>query len=228
MKKDKRIDYNGNSRCFGMGDTPQMDANDTYEFVGKVADEMEYIGLVWDLGIFLNKLVTDQKPDPLVDSLNKIHATLSGIKDDILASWVTDREENIAFILAHSSTALQTADAFVKSGASPSDPVWAPRLALTLRDSSLAVQTFTADIERGFWRRPESIKAISWSGDPTSFFRGWMPHISARAERDSFGNVWDYRWALPVALSTILVRIICTSSSWREDRICKIGNQYFQ
>jgi hypothetical protein len=205
---DKKTDYNGNGRYIVMGDTPQMDADDTYEFVGKIADEVEYLGLVWDLAKYLNNLVTDKKPDPLMASLNRIHVTLGGIKDDILASWVAAREENIAFILAHSSAALLTVNAFVKSGATRSSPEWAPRLALALRDSSVAVQTFTADIERGFWRRPESIKAISWSGDPTSFFQGWMPHISARAERDSFGNVWDYRWALPVALSTILVRII--------------------
>ncbi|MDF0679879.1 MAG: hypothetical protein P0116_02820, partial [Candidatus Nitrosocosmicus sp.] len=96
---DKRIAYNGNSRYIVMGDTPQMDAKDTSEFFRKVADEMEYLGLVLELSIFLNKLITDEEPDPIMTSLKMIHTTLSGIKDDILASWVRAREENIAFIL---------------------------------------------------------------------------------------------------------------------------------
>ena len=73
----------------------------------------------------------------------------------------------------------------------------AAELALALRDSFIAVQTFTADLEGGFWLRPNSIKAISVVGDPTSFTAGWMTWIPDRAEQFSFNRVWDYRWALP-------------------------------
>lgn len=178
------------------------------KFMGEVADTVGFVGIFFDIVALLLKWFEEEGPDPLWVSLNKIHAKLSEIDDNVLATWVTEREENIAFLLSHSTAALQTAHAFVKSGAARSDPEWAPKLALALRDSFVAVTTFTASLEGGFWLRPNSIKAISTVGDPTNFGSGWMTWIPDRAEQLSFNRVWDYRWALPAALYAITARII--------------------
>jgi hypothetical protein len=85
--------------------------------IGEFADAMGLVGSFFELAILMNKLVTDeQQSDPLMSSLNRIHARLSEINDNVLASWATTREQNIAFILAHSFSALDTVNKFVKSG----------------------------------------------------------------------------------------------------------------
>lgn len=195
------------------------------EFAGEVADSIAIFGTIWmiveEFGKWANKELQDvpEAPNPIMVSLNKIHATLSAIDDNILASWVTEREENIAFILAHSTAALLSANAFMQSGAERSDPEWAPKLALALRDSFVAVQTFTGGLESGFWLRPDSVKAISLVGDPTNFHTGWFDHIPDRAERLSFNRVWDYRWALPVALYTITTRIVVLRAAGEKNEV---------
>jgi hypothetical protein len=139
------------------------------KFMGEVANTVGFVGIFFDVIALLLKWFEEEGPDPLWVSLNKIHAKLNEIDDNVLATWVTEREENIAFLLSHSAAALQTANAFVKSGATRSDPEWSPKLALALRDSFVAVTTFTTSLEGGFWLRPNSIKAISTVGDPANF-----------------------------------------------------------
>jgi len=184
------------------------------EYVGEIADSIAVIGAAWEILVGLTKWLNEEingplpTRNPLMELLNAIHAKLNEIEDFALAAWVTEREENIAFLLAHSTAALMTASTFLQSGASRSDPEWAPKLALALRDSFVAVQTFTGGLDSGFWLRPDSVKAISLEGDPTDNLRGWMPYIPDRAERHSFNRVWDYRWGLPVALYTIAARIV--------------------
>jgi hypothetical protein len=158
----------------------------------------------------LNDWITGKPgaPDPMMDALNKLHARLNEINDLALAIWVTEREDNLAFLLAHTNSALQTASTFLKSGKPRTDPEWAPKLAIADRDSLVAVQTFTNNLEGGFWLRPDSIKAISWHGDPTNYHSGWMPHMPDRAEKFPFNRVWDPRWALPVVVYTISMRMI--------------------
>ena len=146
-------------------------------------------------------------PDPVMESLKAVHEKLNKIYDFNLAAWVTSREENLAFLMAHSATSIQTANAFIQSKASRTDPVWAAKIAIAERDSLLAVNTFS-DVERGYWLRPDSLAAISWAGDPTSAYTGWMHHIPDRAEVNQFKQVWDYRWAQPAFLYTILARLI--------------------
>lgn len=158
----------------------------------------------------LNEMVMGPggKPDPIMESLNRVHQMLSQIQDFSLAAWVTSREDNLAFLIAHSSAALHTANEFVQSNGSRTDPVWAAKIALAERDSLLAVQTFTGNMERGYWLRPYSIPAISWAGNPTSYYDGWMPHMPDRAEVNSYNQVWDYRWALPVLVYAIVARLL--------------------
>jgi hypothetical protein len=168
-------------------------------YVGKPAAEIMSI---------LNEWISGDKPDPLMESLNRIHQTLSQIHDFNLAAWVTSREDNLAFLIAHSSAALHTANAFLQSNGSHTDPVWAAKIALAERDSLLAVQTFTGNMERGYWLRPYSIAAISGAGNPTSYYDGWMPHMPDRAEVNLYNQVWDYRWALPVLVYSIVARLL--------------------
>ena len=157
----------------------------------------------------LNHWVTGahDAPDPIMESLRLVHEKLSQIQDFNLGAWLSSRQENLAFLLAHSSTAIQTANAFLQSGASRSDPVWAAKIAIAERDSLLAVNTFS-DTQGGYWLRPQSVAAISWAGDPTGLYRGWMPHMPDRAEVNHFQQVWDYRWAQPALLYTIVARLI--------------------
>jgi hypothetical protein len=197
------------------------------EYVGEIADSLAVVGAAWDivvgLATWLNEEINGPLPtrNPLMELLNAIHAKLNQIEDFALAAWVTEREENIAFLLAHSTAALLTASTFLQSGASRSDPEWAPKLALALRDSFVAVQTFTGGFESGFWLRPDSVKAISLEGDPTQFLTGWMPHMLDRAERHSFNRVWDYRWGLPVALYTITARIVILRTAGEKNEVIR-------
>ena len=95
----------------------------------------------------------------------------------------------------------------MQSSASRNDPVWAAKIAIAERDSLLAVNTFS-DLQHGYWLRPESLAAISWAGNPTDYYRGWMPHIPDRAEVGQFKQVWDYRWAQPALVYTIVARLV--------------------
>jgi hypothetical protein len=173
---------------------------------------VDFISLGFDFLDFVKKLndwVTgaDDPVDPVMENLRRIHETLSQIQDFSLGAWFSAREDNLAFLLAHSSTAIQTANAFLQSNASRTDPVWAAKIAIADRDSLIAVNTFS-DIEHGYWLRPQSIKAISQSGNPADYYHGWMPHIPDRAEVSQFQQVWDYRWAQPALTYTILARLI--------------------
>lgn len=189
-------------------------------------DIFEWFTLGIDLFEFaekLNRWITGARdaPDPILKSLRHLHQTLSQIQDFNLGAWSSSREENLAFLLAHSSTALHTANEFLQSEASRSDPVWAAKIAIAERDSLLAVHTFAGDMERGYWLRPESLAAISWAGNAADAFRGWMPHITDRAEVNFLKQVWDYRWALPVLVYTIVVRLVVLkafSTGWRAEK----------
>ena len=180
-----------------------------HEVVGLGVDFMGLFELYMNGVKDLNDWITGKAPapDPIIDALNKLHSKLNEINDTVLSTWVTQREDNLAFLLAHSSAALQTVLAFKQSGSPHSDPQWAPKLAIADRDSLLAVQTFTNDWMGGFWLRPDSLKAMSWAGDPMSWTSGWMPHMPDRAEKLSFNRVWDPRWALPAAAYAIATRV---------------------
>ena len=182
-----------------------IDLGDILNFAGLIGlfgDSLEYAKQ-------LNDWITgaEEAPDPVMEALDRLHQDLSRIQEFNLAAWVTARGDNMAFLQAHSSSALQTANAFLQSKASRTDPVWAAKIAIADRDSLLAVDTFAGNIEQGFWLRPYSIAAISWAGDPTDYYHGWMPHIPDRAEVNHFQQVWDYRWALPVLCYAVVVRI---------------------
>lgn len=164
-------------------------------------EAMEFVSI-------LNAMTVPGKPDPIMESLNRVHETLKQIQDFNLAAWVTSREDNLAFLIAHSSAALHTASTFVQNNGSRTDPVWAAKIAIAERDSLLAVLTFTRNMEGGYWLRPYSVPAISWAGNPTDYWYGWMPHMPDRAEVNSYSQVWDYRWALPVLVYAIVARLL--------------------
>ena len=180
-----------------------------HEVIGLANDLVGIYGLFIDGVKELNDWIT-KKPnasDPILDTLNKINKILNQIDDLTLASWVTEREENLSFLMAHATTALQNANRFLQSGDPKTDPEWTATLALADNTSSLAINTFLGDFEGGFWIRPNSVKALSEIVDPTSV-EGWMSYMPDRAESHSFGRVWDHRWALPIAVYVISVRIV--------------------
>jgi hypothetical protein len=216
---------------------------DFFDVVSGIVSVFTYGIDVFEIGKKLNDWLqgVPDKPDPLFRSLQQIHESLKEIKDFELASWVSNREDNIAFLLSHSATALQTANLFIQARASRTDPVWAPQIAIALRDTALAVNTFAVDVEGGYWRRPHSIAAISVAGGrpgeityppgPENEFYGWMPHIPDRAEKDSFGRVWDYRWALPALIYTLVaraavIRIFASGSAGERRAYCAEMNKY--
>jgi hypothetical protein len=194
--KDEKSTLGGNE------DLSLSAAKDIFDWVGIGTSTLDFAEK-------LNRWITGANgaPDPVIESLRQIHDALSQLQDFALASWFSARQDNLAFLLAHSSTAIQTANAFLQSNASRSDPVWATKIAIAERDSLLAVNTFS-DVQRGFWLRPQNIAAISWAGNPTDYYHGWMPHIPDRAEVAQFNQVWDYRWAQPALLYTIVARLI--------------------
>lgn len=151
----------------------------------------------------LNEWYNGAGPDPVVQALERIDAALQRIEDVQLAAWSAARGENLAFLRAHSSSALKAARDFLEDGRPRNDPVWANKIAIAERDSLLAVQTFATDIEGGYWLRPHSLKAISWAGDPQAWM-GWIPDRPASV---SPGLVWDHRWALPAATYAIAIRL---------------------
>ena len=146
-------------------------------------------------------------PDPIMAALGQLHNQLIQIQDFTLAAWLSARQENLAFLMAHSATAMQTANAFLQSNASRNDPVWAASIAIAKRDSLLAVNTFS-DINGGYWLRPYSLAAISRPGDPTGYYVGWMPHMPDRVEVNQFNQVWDYRWGQSALVYAITARLI--------------------
>lgn len=158
----------------------------------------------------LNKLITGHHgtTDPVLDELKRIHSILNQLQGEELASWATQREESLALLSAHSSVSLQTIHAFAQSGKERTDPHWAPRLAIAERDSLIAIHTLTGNLDSGYWLRPDSIGAISWSGHAAGYSEGWMPHLSTRPIRNGLGQVWDYRWALPAATYAITCRLV--------------------
>jgi hypothetical protein len=177
--------------------------------LSECSEFLAFLKLLTDVGPIVNKWIAkgSPAPDPVMQSLQLIHEHLKDIEDTSLAAWAGSREENLAFLLAHASSALRTAAAFRESGKPRSDSEWAAKTALAERDSLLAIETFLGDMQGGFWLRPNSVAAISQAGDPTSFSRGWMPHMPDRAEIHSTNLVWDHRWALPATVYVVTVRI---------------------
>ncbi|MEE3703882.1 hypothetical protein V2H43_10750, partial [Pasteurella multocida] len=180
----------------------------------------------------LNHWVTGahEAPDPIMENLQRIHSSLASIQDFALAAWVSARQDSLAFLRAHSSTAIQTAHAFTATGASRDDPVWAAKIAIAERDSLLAVNSFS-DVANGYWLRPQSVAAVSWRGDPTAYYQGWMSRIPDRAEVGQFNQVWDYRWAQPALMYAIIARLIVrkafgAQSKAEHDLDCSEVNRY--
>ena len=80
---------------------------------------LEWFSLGLDIIEFAEKLnhwITGahDAPDPVIESLKAVHEKLNKIYDFNLAAWVTSREENLAFLIAHSATSIQTANAFIQ------------------------------------------------------------------------------------------------------------------
>ncbi|MER6251382.1 hypothetical protein ABT224_08400 [Streptomyces sp. NPDC001584] len=180
------------------------------ESVELVAMGVDLFGLAISLNTWISGAPSPQ--DPILRNLTQLHAEMKNIQDVQLASWVTSREENLAFLRAYSTTALRSVadvlQAIIDSKSSPqvilNQPYWAAKLALADNQSGLAVNTL---MDPGYWMRPYSIPAISTKGDPTPYYTGWMSHIPDRAPVNGFNQVWDHRWALPALLYAVGVRI---------------------
>jgi len=147
-------------------------------------------------------------PDPIIASLAKVDVALGELQDEVLATWAAARRDNLAFLAANSTAAMQTALNFMQSGADASNPEWAANIALAQTNSLVAVTTFVSSLDTGYWRRPYSIKAISQDGDPTDAHNGWMTYLPDRAPKDSDNTVWDYRWGLPATVYAITARLV--------------------
>jgi hypothetical protein len=142
--------------------------------------------------------------------LPKIDETLTALGDFALEAWDSQRRDNINLQLANSTVAMQTMAEFRKSGGSLSVVFWADQVALADNRSLATAGASTGDFEAGFWLRPQSLKALSWAGDPTAF-GGSMTLIGDRAGHYS-GLVLDPRWALPAAIYAVTARIIVWSA----------------
>lgn len=169
------------------------------------------ISELWDagekLGEGLHFLTGSHGQNAFERLLLTIHDQLIRQQDVEVSTWESARSDNITFIKANASAAYATALRFLRSGKPLSDPEWSPRMALAEHFSDVAAKTFLTDVESGFWLRPKTERAL-WSPDlaPTYYY-GWLPHIPDRAEVIGHNQVWDHRWALPVSLYTLIVRL---------------------
>ncbi|MGW7433325.1 hypothetical protein ACWGIN_27770 [Streptomyces sp. NPDC054861] len=182
-----------------------------------IKESIEIITLgagIWEFGHALNQWLSgsgDQE-DPALQLLRQLHVEMQKIHDFQLASWVSTREANIAYLSATSTTALRSVaqlhQEIYDSMSSPSGtldkPFWASKMAIADNDSETAVRTL---MDGSYWRRPYSLAAMSTEGDPTPYYTGWMSHIPDRAPVDEFRQVWDHRWALPALLYAISARV---------------------
>jgi hypothetical protein len=187
----------------------EADVKGLQETIGHAAD---LLGVVLPAASFVEAIAGwmssgHDAGDPIMAALRDVNASLNRLQDLTLSEWASARADNLAVLRASATTALQTANAFLQSGADASNPVGAARIVQAQSDSLKAIEAFVGDLDDGFWLRPDSIGAISQDGDPTSFQTGWMPYIDARPRVHGFNRVWDYRWALPVAVYAIAARL---------------------
>ncbi|MBH5400530.1 hypothetical protein HZZ13_22440 [Bradyrhizobium sp. CNPSo 4010] len=187
------------------------------ELFKDAAEIIPVMGDIVGFGVKLNEFVNRPGGDPMLRALGKVHGQLAALNDAVLASWVTAREDNLAFLTAHSSASLITANNYLQSGSPDGDVEWEAKKALADRDSLIAVQALIGDMNGGYWLRPQSNRAISQMGDPSR----WMECMPDRAEVDSFNRVWDHRWALPATIYAITTRVAVLTAFSAADAILK-------
>ena len=141
------------------------------------------------------------------------------IKDDILASWVTDREEHLSGVLAQSSAASHTANDFLKAKADRRDPS-GPRKSHWRNELTDRGQEFTGDVmSPGNMAQAVEHQGHLTDGRPHELLSGWLPHLPDRADVDGLNRVWDYRWAMPALLTTITIRLAVLTAFSTGERV---------
>lgn len=201
-------------REINLGDAILTDwgaSHDTRQAVKYVVEATEFIVFVSEV-IELAVHIADWMgafgpgaPDPVIMLLGHIDRRLSQIEDTVLQAWATTRSSMLAFLQAHSTVALKTAQQFLEAGRPADDPVWAAKIALAERDSLLAVETFVGSgIDGGFWLRPFSLKALGV--DPNAIHSTWLGHYP-NPNQVHQNPVWDYRFTLPVVSYAIMARL---------------------
>lgn len=191
----------------------------TREGLKHLVEASEFIVLVGDM-VELGVKMADwmgllpPEPDPVMALLNWLDKRLNEIEDLALQSWASSRRDLIAFLRAHSTTALQFAQGYLEAGRPYNDPVWAAKLALADRDSLLAVNTFVdSGIDGGFWMRPFSWKALGINqGDIYSNWFGYYPN-QAQIQKNP---VWDFRFTLLATSYAIVARLAVLKAAFPE------------
>ena len=110
-----------------------MADDDTSAFLDVIGHAADILGVVLPAVSLAGDVIKwfSQAPaasDPIIASLASVDAALGELQDEALAGWVTARRDNLAFLAANSTAALQIAYDFMQSGKDASSPEWARSL----------------------------------------------------------------------------------------------------
>src|ERR1022692_693333 len=116
------------------GSTAMAD-DDTSALLDVIGHAADVLGVVLPAVSFAEDVVkwfsqASGSSDPIIASLEKVDAALGEIQDEVLAAWVTARQDSLSILTANSTAALITAYDFMQSGKDASTPEWADKIAI--------------------------------------------------------------------------------------------------
>jgi hypothetical protein len=179
--------------------------HDMYEKTRKVWEKAPQFHEFFEFAFAVGDLMgwTLQR-DPLLEQIKAMDSLLHGyfkqVDQQIYASWSSTRLAMLADVQALASSARDTMRSIVVNDEDLTAPLTVSRLALADQSSLIAVNTFTGDVESGYWLRPYSTHA---GGVDV-----WGTKIDDRAPAYDDGTVWDPRLVLPTLLYALTVRLV--------------------
>jgi hypothetical protein len=179
-----------------------------YEKVPVAGHSYEFLFAVLDLMGWLDTR------DPLLEQVKimdgMLHAYFAHVDAQIFAAWSSTRLAMLADVQSLASSARDTIRSIFQSKEDLQAPFTIARLALADQNSLLAVKTFEASVESGYWLRPYSGSVIDLDS--------WGAKSDDRALQNGDGTVWDPRLALPTLLYALTVRMVVLRTLYSERR----------
>lgn len=192
----------------GRSDDIAFHARISADVVWKFQQVCEKIPMFGEWIEFANAVVElmgfDLAEDPVLRQVKvldrRLHDFFISVDQSIYASWSATRLAMLSEIQAHTSAARETIGSIIQAGSNLSDPLTIARLAQADRDSLFAVQTFTNDIDSGYWLRPYH--------DRAAYVEQWGNWFDDRPPVRGDGLVWDPRGVVPTLSYAISIRVI--------------------
>ena len=194
--------------------------------VKTIFEKIPEAGDFFEFGFAILSLVGfDQGDDPLLRQVqavdNLLHDYFKRMDAAIYASWSATRLAMLADVQAHAAAAREIMRSIFQNHDDLASPLTVARLAQAERDSLVAVNTFTGNIDGGYWLRPYSAQAVS--------LEFWANKFEDRAPVNPDNTVWDPRIAIPTLLYAIASRMIVLKAMHGDPRrFCHEINQIVQ